>query len=310
MFENLEILDSIKLNFSPQGLFLLNVTIAFIMFGVALDIKLAHFKELFKRPKPAIVGIISQWLLLPALTYLLIILLKPSVAVSLGMLLVASCPGGNISNFISSLAKANVALSVSMTAFSTLASIVLTPLNFAFWGGLYASSSPLLVPVTIDPIEMIKTVFILLGLPVAAGMTFAWKFPNTTKRILKGVRITSLFIFIGFVAGAFASNYDHFLNYIRYIFVIVLLHNGIALLGGYNFARLFGLKQNNRRTIGIETGIQNSGLGLALLFNPHIFDQSLNLGGMAFIIAWWGIWHIISGMTIAWLWNRKPIRLD
>jgi len=168
----------------------------------------------------------------------------------------------------------------------------------------------LLVPITIDPVEMIKTVAILLGLHVLLGMTFAWKFPNTTKRILKGVRIASMFIFMGFVVGAFAANYDHFLNYISYIFIIVLLHNGIALLGGYNFARIFKLNQNNRRTIGIETGIQNSGLGLALIFNPNIFDQSLNLGGMAFIAAWWGIWHILSGMTIAWWWNRKPIRLD
>jgi BASS family bile acid:Na+ symporter len=310
MFDNLEVLDTIKLNFSQQGLFMLNITIAFIMFGVALDIRLSQFKELLKKPKPAIIGIISQWILLPALTYLLIVLIQPSAAVALGMLLVASCPGGNISNFISSLAKANVALSVSMTAFSTLASIILTPLNFAFWGGLYAASSPLLVPITIDPVEMIKTVAILLGLPVILGMTFAWKFPNTTKRILKGVRIASMFIFMGFVVGAFAANYDHFLNYIGYIFVIVLLHNGIALLGGYNFARIFKLNQNNRRTIGIETGIQNSGLGLALIFNPNIFDQSLNLGGMAFIAAWWGIWHILSGMTIAWWWNRKPIRLD
>ncbi len=310
MFENLEVLDSIKLNFSPQGLAMLNVTIAFIMFGVALDIKLSQFKELLRRPKPAIVGIVSQWILLPALTYLLILAIQPSAAVALGMLLVASCPGGNISNFISSLAKANVALSVSMTAFSTLACIVLTPLNFAFWGGLYAASSPLLVPIQIDPLEMVKTVAILLGLPVTLGMLFSWKFPETTKKIRKGVKIASMFIFIGFVIGAFAANYDHFLNYIGYIFIIVLLHNGIALLGGYNFARLFGLVQNDQRTIGIETGIQNSGLGLALIFNPNIFDQSLQLGGMAFIAAWWGIWHILSGMTIAWLWNRRPLKLN
>ncbi len=309
MFDNLEVLDTIKLNFNQQSIFFLNITIAFIMFGVALDIKQSQFKELLKRPKPAIIGIISQWLLLPALTYLLIVIIQPSAAVALGMLLVASCPGGNVSNFISSLAKVNVALSVSMTAFSTIASIVLTPLNFAFWGGLYAASSPLLVPITIDPIEMVKTVAILLGIPVILGMTFSWKFPNTTKRILKGVRIASMFIFIGVVIGAFAANYEHFINYIGYIFIIVLLHNGFALVGGYNFARLFKLNQNNCRTIGIETGIQNSGLGLALIFNPNIFDQSLNLGGMAFIAAWWGIWHILSGMTIAWLWNRRPIKL-
>jgi len=225
-------------------------------------------------------------------------------------LLVASCPGGNISNFISSLSKANVALSVSLTAFSTLACIFLTPLNFAFWGGLYAANSPLLVPLHIDPIQMIRTVFILLGIPVILGMSFAWKFPNTTKRIIKWVRVASMFVFIGFIVGAFAANLDNFLKYINYIFVIVLLHNGIALLSGYNFARLFNLVQNDRRTLSIETGIQNSGLGLALIFNPKIFDPGLHLGGMAFIAAWWGIWHILSGVTLSWIWNRRPLRLN
>ncbi|NCD42304.1 MAG: bile acid:sodium symporter family protein [Bacteroidia bacterium] len=310
MFKNMEVLDAIRLNFSEQGLMMLNITIAFIMFGVALDIKPAQFKELIKNPKPAIVGILSQWLLLPALTFLLILAIRPSQAVALGMLLVASCPGGNISNFISSLAKANVALSVSMTAFSTLACIILTPLNFAFWGGLYAASSPLLVPIKIDPLQMIQTVAILLGLPVLLGMAFAWKYPNTTKRILKGVRLASLFIFIGFIIGSFAANYEHFLNYIGYVFIIVLLHNGLGLLGGYSFARIFKLVQNNCRTISIETGIQNSGLGLVLIFNPKIFDPSLQLGGMAFIAAWWGIWHILSGMSLAWFWNRRPLRLN
>ena len=310
MFKNLEVLDTINLNFNAQGLMVMNIAIGFIMFGVALDIKPSQFKDLLLNPKPAIVGIISQWVLLPALTYLLILIIQPSSAVALGMLLVASCPGGNISNFISSLSKANVALSVSLTAFSTLACIFLTPLNFAFWGGLYAANSPLLVPLHIDPIQMIRTVFILLGIPVILGMSFAWKFPNTTKRIIKWVRVASMFVFIGFIVGAFAANLDNFLKYINYIFVIVLLHNGIALLSGYNFARLFNLVQNDRRTLSIETGIQNSGLGLALIFNPKIFDPGLHLGGMAFIAAWWGIWHILSGVTLSWIWNRRPLRLN
>lgn len=98
------------------------------------------------------------------------------------------------------------------------------------------------------------------------------------------------------------------MKYIGYVFLIVLIHNGLALSSGYGVASLFGLPDADRRTLTIETGIQNSGLGLVLLFNPKIFPPELQLGGMLFITAWWGIWHIISGLTIASRWHRKPLK--
>ncbi len=185
MHEDLLLLDHIRLNFSQTGLHLMNITIGFIMFGVALGIKTENFKKVFLQPKAVIVGLGSQYLLLPALTFLAVWLfddyITPSVA--FGMLLVASCPGGNVSNFISSVAKANVELSVSMTAIGTVLAVLFTPLNFAFWGGLYSTTSPLLRPIEIDPLEMFRTVFIILGLPVIAGMVFAQKFPKITKKL-------------------------------------------------------------------------------------------------------------------------------
>jgi BASS family bile acid:Na+ symporter len=151
MKEALEILDNVRLNFSPTGLFALNVTIAFIMFGVALDIKLNHFKDVIMKPKSAIVGIISQFFLLPAITFLAVLLINPTPTVALGMILIAACPGGNVSNFMSAMARGNVALSVSLTAVATLAATFMTPLNFALWGKLFINhytSAPrrLLVP--------------------------------------------------------------------------------------------------------------------------------------------------------------------
>lgn len=308
LFKNLEQLDSVKLNFSPEGITFMNIAIAFIMFGVALGIKPSHFKDVLNHPKSVIVGMVSQYVLLPAITYLLVLLLHPTPTVALGMILVASCPGGNISNFISSLAKANVALSVSLTAISTLICIFMTPLNFALWGGLYVKSSPLLVPIEIDPLQMFYTVVILLALPVSLGMFVGYKFPKTTAKVIKYVKWTSIFVFAGFVIGAFAANFDHFLKYINLIFIIVLLHNASALFVGYLFAKVMKLSQNDCRTISIETGIQNSGLGLALIFNPKIFPTELELGGMAFIAAWWGIWHIISGFSLAALWSHRKLK--
>lgn len=307
LFRNMEQLDAVRLNFSPTSLTVMNIAIAFVMFGVALDIRPKNFKDILLKPKPVIIGVLSQYIMLPALTFLLILLIKPTPTVAFGMILVASCPGGNISNFISSLAKANVALSVSLTAISTILCLFMTPLNFAFWGGLYAKHSPLLVPIKIDSLQMFYTVVILLGIPVTLGMLFSNYFPKVTKKILKPIKLLSILVFIGFVIGAFAGNYTYFIKYISVIFMIVFLHNSLALVIGYVFPSLFKLDKIDRRTISIETGIQNSGLGLILIFSPKIFPQT-SIGGMAFIAAWWGIWHIISGMGLAFLYSKHPVK--
>jgi bile acid:Na+ symporter, BASS family len=306
MFDNLEILDSIRLNFSPAGLLVMNLTIALIMFGIALDLKYKQFREVIAQPKSLITGILSQFIVLPAVTFLLVKIINPSPAVALGMILVASCPGGSVSNFISSLAKVNVALSVSLTAFSTIAAIILTPANFAIWGSLYMRSSPLLQPLQIDPIQMFTTVIILMGIPITLGILFTHYFPNATKVIFKPFRIFSFFAFIGFIILAFANNFDHFLNYIPPILVIVLIHNALSLFSGWMFAKVLKRPLRDIRTIALETGIQNSALALILIFNPKIFPPDLELGGMAFVAAWWGIWHILAGLILAGIWSKRP----
>jgi BASS family bile acid:Na+ symporter len=308
MYESLKLMDESTLNFSQDGLLILNIAIAFIMFGVALNITPGSFKALIVKPKATIVGVISQFVLLPAITFGLVMVLNSfhliTPGVGLGMLLVASCPGGNVSNFISSYANGNAALSVGLTAISTIGAIFITPLNFAFYGSMFAAKSPLLVPIEIDPVEMFKTVVLLLGIPIALGMLFAWKFPKTTAKIFKTVQNISLVFFFGMVIIMFANNFEHFLNYMVWIVLLVFLHNFLALSTGYSFASLFKLKKRNRRTVTIETGIQNSGLGLVLIFNPAIFPESLETGGMSIVTAWWGIWHIVAGLVIARIWRN------
>lgn len=315
MNETLEALDHIRLNFSASSLLSLNIAIAVVMFGVALEIKLQHFKDILLAPKPAIVGFVSQFLVLPILTFALIFLLKDFLTptMALGMVLVAACPGGNISNFISSMAKANVALSVSLTAIATLSAIILTPLNFAFWGkmviNLYANASAttLVRPIEIDTIQVFQTIIIILGIPLILGIFVNTKFPKTTKKMAPIVKKLSVAIFSTIVIIALAKNFDHFINIVQYIFLIVLLHNAIAITSGYGMGKLFKLSFINRKSISIETGIQNSGLALALIFNPKIFPPELELGGMAVIAAWWGIWHMISGGIIAAYWGTNTL---
>lgn len=306
MNESLQVLDTVRLNFSNDGLIVLNITLAIVMFGVALGIKVDHFKKLLKDPKPAIIGIISQIILLPAFTFLLILLIQPTPTVAMGMILVAACPGGNVSNFISSLAKGNVALSVSLTAFSTLTAIIVTPLNFEIWGGLYNATSPAYKPIEIDPFSMFQTVFIILGIPLAIGMYVAHKWPEITQKIKKPITTLSFIIFIAYIIMALLANWAYFKQFVHLVILIVLAHNALALFTGYGISYITGLKWQERRTIAIETGIQNSGLALVLIFNPKIFPPELEIGGMAIIAAWWGIWHIISGLTLASIWSKFP----
>jgi len=313
MHSSLEVLDHVRLNFTPSSLIFLNIALSFVMFGVALDIKIENFEEIIRKPKSALVGMISQTFLLPAFTFLLVLLLNPTPTIALGMILVAACPGGNISNFISSMARGNVALAISLTAISTSLAVFFTPFNFALWGGFYIdfynahNAAALLRPLEIDKFQMFQTVFILLGIPVFAGLLVAKKFPKLTRKIKKPINQGSLLFFVLMVIGMLSANFSQFISYVHLVFIFVLLQNGIAMGTGYFFGKINKLSQTDQRTLAIETGIHNSGLALALIFNPKIFPPEMELGGMAIIAAWWGIWHIISGLAVAFFWSRKPV---
>ncbi|HET9570029.1 MAG TPA: bile acid:sodium symporter [Bacteroidales bacterium] len=315
MYESLMALDQVKINFSATGSHILNILLAFIMFGVALDIRPKEFSHLFKKPKVLIGGLFAQMFLLPAVTFGIILLfykfLSPTVA--MGMILVAACPGGNISNFICSWAKGKVELSVTMTAITTIMAIITTPLNFAFWGDLYIRylskhAGHLLQPIIIDPWQMFQTVFILLGIPMILGMTCARFLPAFSKKLAPWFQRFSILLFMAMIVLAFANNFGIFIHYIFFIFIIVLLHNASAFFTGYATGTLVGATKKERRAMSIEVGIQNSGLGLALLLNPKIFPSDMAIGGMLLVTAWWGIWHIVAGLSLGTYWHLRPTK--
>ena len=295
------------------GSTLLNIVLAFVMFGVALGIKPSTFVDIIKNPKSIITGIVCQLVLLPALTLCLIMIcghwISPMIA--LGMILVAACPGGNISNFITSLSRGNSELSVSLTAFNTAACVITTPLNFAFWGKLYLNFAgnhgiAALPELEIPLVEIFQSIFIIMGIPLVLGMLCGQYLPKVANILKKPLQYLSIAVFIAMVIIIFTGNLDVFMKCIRYIFLIVLLHNLLALGIGFGTSTLLKLPYKDRRTLTIETGIQNSGLGLILLLNPNIFPDTgawANNGGMLVITAWWGVWHIISGLTLAFLWK-------
>ncbi len=298
----MENIDLIQINFDENKLFLLNICLAILMFAVSLDIELKDFKKYIYKPKPLIVGLISQLILLPFITVILIYFLNPPASVALGMILVASCPGGNVSNFIVFLAKANTSLSILMTSISTLASIILTPVLFGFWANMNSSTASLLQSIEVDPFQILKVVATLILIPVIIGMTISYKFPSLAAKIRKPMKSFSMLLFIGLIVVALLGNIDNIKIYLKYVFFIVLIHNFLAFSQGYIFSRINGLSIQNARTISIETGIQNSGLGLIIIFS--FFN---GLGGMALVAAWWGIWHLIAGFTLGMVWGNKPI---
>jgi BASS family bile acid:Na+ symporter len=293
--------DQISLNFSKNGLLALNAVIGLMMYGMALDMRLEDFKRVIRSPKGPAIGLGAQFILLPAFTYLLTLILPVTPSMALGMILIAACPGGNLSNLMTYLAGGNTALSVSMTAVSTVAAIVMTPLNLSLWGSLNPVTHAILRKVSLNPADVFQTIVLILGIPLLLGMSTSRFYPSLVEKIRKPFKVVAVVIFCLFVAAALAANWQNFLRAIGLVAFGVFVHNALALTIGYVSARAFGLPERDCRAVSIEVGIQNSALGLLLIF--QFFS---GLGGMAIIAGWWGIWHIISGLTVSYCWSRRP----
>ena len=307
------IIDSIDVTLNAGGMNTINIVLAFVMYGVALGIRPGMFKDVFRKPKSLILGMVCQLVLLPLLTFLLALLFGRWISwtMALGMILVASCPGGNISNFMSSLSKANVELSVSLTAVSTALAILTTPFNFWLYGSLYLHFAHVAsdVPQLVIPLwDVFKTIFILLGIPLTLGVLTAHFLPRVAEKLKKPLQWFSIIFFVAMVVLSFMGNIKAFLQCIQYIFLVVLIHNLLALGIGFGIGTFFKVPRHDRRTLTIETGIQNSGLGLVLLLGTNLFAGFPPHGGTLVITAWWGIWHIISGLTVSLAFHRYELR--
>lgn len=292
-------LEKVTIQFSDDNIWVMNLCLAIIMFSVALSINSEDFKEIFRNPKGVISGLISQYFLFPLITFLLVLILRPEMGLALGMILIAACPGGNISNFFSLQSRGNVALSVSLTVMATLLAPIMTPLNFEFWASRVNYVQPLFETISIDYYDLALTVLMIMVVPLVLGMFLANRFPRTAEKIFKPLQVLSVLILLAFIVVAFTGNVDVFIGYWEYFVSLVFMHNAIALLAGLIFGRLAGNSFADSKTISIETGIQNGGLGLVIVF--AFFGGK---GGMVLLVAWWGIWDIISGLIIAQIYRR------
>lgn len=294
-------MSAVNLEFSPGAMIALNAIIALMMFGVSLELRADDFRRILRSPKAPLIGMFVQFVLLPASTCLLTVLLPIDPGLALGMILVATCPSGTFSNIMTWLGRGNVAVSASVTAVSSLTAGIFTPLNFALYASLNPNTRTLLTEIHIDPVELLAMVVLVLVLPMIAGMYLGKRLPQLTKRLEKPLRHFSLLVMLAFVGGALSKNLDQFAEHFHLFFWLVVTLNGMALVLGYLCARLWRLPEVDVRAVTLETGIHNSALGMALIFT--FFPQA---GGMLLIAAFWGCWQLISGLVLALWWSRRP----
>ena len=202
----------------------MNLTLAFIMFGIALDLSVDKFKGVFSTPKKLVAGLVAQLVLLPFLTYVLVVLTQPEPSIALGMFLVAACPGGNISNFISSIAKANVALSISLTTITSLAAILFTPLNFSEYSNLYEPAEDIMRTISLDWLEVIKAIAMIILIPILLGIITRTRWPKFASRLSKPLERISMFLFLLIVVAALTANLDQFIDCVGAVFILSLIH--------------------------------------------------------------------------------------
>lgn len=293
-------LEQVQINANSDGLIVLKICLAFILFSLAIDIKKEDFKTLYTNPKSVIIGCVSQIFLLPFLTFILVLIIKPPASIAMGMIMVSACPCGNMSTYVSYLAKGFIPLSITITAISTLLASITTPFNFYLYASHYAPANALLQEIHISFWYLLSSIILLLVLPLVAGILLQQYFSALIKKIGKPIKILALVFFVLFLIGAFIGNRVVFIQYLPQIFGVVFIQNTLAFLVGYLFPKLFKIPETHCRSISIETGIHNSGLGLILVMT--FFEGN---GGMALIAAWWGIWHIIAGMSLAFYWNKN-----
>lgn len=292
--------DALQINFNADQLRFLNLAMAFLMFSVALDIQPADFRKVARFPKSVVVGLLIQYLLFPLLTLAVIRVFEPPVSMSLGMVLVSMCPSGNMTNFLTHFARANVVLSVTFNAIVILAASVVTPAGFLFWSDFIPESEALRQTFEIRFPDMARIIAELILAPLLLGMGLHVYFEKLTARIRPWAQRLSLFVFFSILILALMGNRENIAQYLGYAFLIVLVHNALGLAAGYWIGRFARLPESDSRTLAFESGVHNTALGLLLIFS--FFN---GLGGMALIAAWYGIWDLATGIGLALWWRYK-----
>ena len=293
-------IDQLSLDLSDELQLGTKVIVAFFLFGVALDTRIGDFRDVLRRPWVIAVGVVAQYVVAPGLTLLLTLALGVKGSVAIGMLLVACCPAGNLSNILTHRARGDVALSISLTGVSNVLAVLVTPVALAFWSGLNPSAEALLRDIELSPWDVVAEVALLIGLPFAAGLLVAWRAPGFAARAQRFVEPGALVLLLLIVVGGLASQFGVFTTYLAVVVLPIAGQNLLALGVGYGTGRACRLSEAGTRAMTFELGVRNT--GLALVLGLGFFAD---LGGVVFVAALWGLWDVLTGLALASWWRRR-----
>jgi len=283
---------------------ILSLVLATMVFSVALELRVADFRRVAEAPRAVVAGLVPQFLLLPVATWGATLLLDLPPNTEAAMMLVACCPGGSLSNVVTHHGRGNTALSVSISAVAALMALFLTPFNFTWMVASNPATAAWLRQLDIDASAIWWSLLALLAVPMALGLLCSHRFPALTQRIQKPLGTFSLVALLAFIVLGLIKERQLLTAQLLPQLLVVVLHNAAGLLLGGLAAWAFRVAERDRRAIIIEGGMQNSGLALGIIavqFNADL--------GMVIVASLWGMWHIVSGMSLASWWRFKDGRL-
>jgi BASS family bile acid:Na+ symporter len=295
-------LDSLRIMLDPVGQIGVALSLMIVMFSVALGLRVDDFAFLRDKPLLFVGGVLAQVVILPLATFVLILAIKPAASIALGMIVVACCPGGAVSNLLTYLSRGNVAASVALTATSSLLAAILTPASILFWSHAYEPTATLLRSLDVSPLMFLAQTTFLLAVPLILGMVVAAKAPDVAQRIRKRTTILGVSVLVGVIIYGIAYFFPVLFPALPLLGGVVVLHNAVAFATGSLAGRVLSRDPATRRALTFEIGIQNSGLALVILLS-----QLKGIGGAAAIAAVWGVWHLIAGGILALFFRQLDI---
>ncbi len=267
----------------------ITILLGIVMFGMGLTLKPVDFKLILSNPFSVIIGVASQFIIMPLAAFIIAYLLKLPPELAAGLVLLGSVPGGTASNVMVYLARGNLPLSITMTSFSTLLAPVVTPLLLLLLAGQW---------MPVSPVAMFMSIIQVIIIPILLGLIVSRIMPTIVDKGIKIVPLISVTAIIIIVSAVVAGNVENIANAGLIVFLAVVLHNGAGLIIGYFIAKLMGLSESQRRAISLEVGMQNSGLGVAL--------ATAHFGPLAALPSALGaVWHNITGPIIATFWSKR-----
>ncbi len=262
-----------------------NTLLGIVMFGMGMTLKLSDFKVVFTKPKAVICGILSQFIIMPALAFLLVTLFQLPTELAVGVILVGACPGGTSSNVMTYLAKGDVALSVGMTACTTIMAPFVTPALVLLLAGQ---------TVDVSYVSMLVSIVQVVLVPIALGFVINYFFSKFAEAFGKALPPISVIAICLIIMAVVSANAAKLMSTGLLVIAVVMLHNVCGYALGYLAGRLLGLTKEQMRTLSIEVGMQNSGLATSLATMHFAAMPMAAVPGTVF-----SVWHNISGAVYA-----------